>query len=176
MGKNPASGARRKPRTPLTPAQQGLAAQYIPLAQQVARPLQAHWPHLHDEFASAALFALVEAARTFDSARNVKFTTFARYRIWGALRDVQREQLPDGWRRTRVRDDAPTISSLTGVEEEQGRARAVLGIAPERPVGAELEAVELLEHWLSKLQRYTAAYRRVLGESISAPVPPARQP
>ena len=51
-----------------------------------------------DEFDSAAMLALVEAAQSFDPARNVKFATFARYRIWGALRDVQRSLIIAGWR------------------------------------------------------------------------------
>ena len=43
-----------------------------------------------DEFESAACLALVEAARSFDPTRNIRFATFARFRIRGALVDVGR--------------------------------------------------------------------------------------
>src|SRR4051794_5854259 len=99
------TGKSRDRRTPLTPTQQALAARYLPMARALAKPLKAAWPAARDEFESAACLALVEAAEAFDPSRNVKFSTFARYRIWGALRDVQRRQFlggyayaPGGWR------------------------------------------------------------------------------
>ena len=53
------------------------------MAKSLAKPLKKNWPVEGEEFESAALMALVEAAQSFDPARNVKFATFARYRIWG---------------------------------------------------------------------------------------------
>ena len=90
VDKHPASGTRRKPRTPLTQEQQGLARSYIPFAKKIAAPLRDCWPSNAEEFDSAAVTALVQAAQSFDPSRGVKFATFARYRIWGALKDMQR--------------------------------------------------------------------------------------
>jgi hypothetical protein len=92
------AGANPGERAPLTPAQQALARKYIPLARKLARPLAAWWPNDGDEYRSAALLALVEAAQSFDPSRNVKFATFARFRIWGALRDTQRRLIASGFR------------------------------------------------------------------------------
>ncbi len=72
-------------RHPLSAVQQGLAVRYLPMARALAKPLKRTWPSESDEFESAACLALVEAAQSFDETRNVKFATFARYRIWGAL-------------------------------------------------------------------------------------------
>lgn len=138
------SGTRR--RTPLTQAQQSLAQQYIPMARALARPLRRAWRNGGEDFESAALLALVEAAQSFDPSRNVKFATFARYRIWGALRDVQRGLIVNGWKSDI--ENSPTISSLAYDSEEHGR---VLSANPDQPVGHELEAIDFVEHWLRKL-------------------------
>ncbi len=92
------SASARRRRAPLTAEQQDLAVRYLPLARSLARPFKMSWPGSRDEFESAANLALIEAAGSFDPGRNVKFATFARHRIWGALRDVQRGLLPLGWR------------------------------------------------------------------------------
>lgn len=148
------AGSRR---SPLTAEQQRLAAKYLPMARALAKPLKLNWPNEGPEFESAALMALVEAAQSFDPARNVKFPTFARYRIWGALRDVQRGLITTGWR-----DDlehAPTISSLAHDAEEHGR---VFGSEPDAPVGQEFEAIDFVESWLRKLpSRHAEACRQI---------------
>jgi RNA polymerase sigma factor (sigma-70 family) len=133
-------------RVALTAEQQGLAGRYVPMAKSLAKPLKTAWPLEGEEFESAALMALVEAAQSFDPSRNVKFATFARYRIWGALRDVQRSLITAGWRGDV--EHAPTICSLTYDAEEHG---SVLNSEPDPPIGQELEAIEFVEHWLGKL-------------------------
>jgi len=144
-------------RSPLTGDQQELARKYVPMARSLAKPLKMSWPVEGEEFESAALLALVEAAQSFDPARNVKFATFARYRIWGALRDVQRGLITAGWRGDM--ENAPTVSSLSYDAEEHGR---VLGSEPDRRVGEEYEAVEFVENWLRKLpSKHAAACREI---------------
>lgn len=148
-------GAAR--RSPLTPDQQKLAERYVPMAKALARPLKAAWPAEWEEFESAALLALVEAAQSFDPSRNVKFATFAHYRIWGALRDVQRALIAPGWRSRP--EHAPAVSSLTQNAEEHGR---VLGAEPDPPVGGEFEAADFVENWLRKLPpKHAAACREI---------------
>jgi RNA polymerase sigma factor (sigma-70 family) len=136
----------RTPRPPLTAQQQGLALKYVPMAKSLAKPLKVSWPIDGEEFESAALLALVEAAQSFDPSRNVKFATFARYRIWGALRDVQRGLITTGWRSDV--ENAPTITSLTYDAEEHGR---VLNCTSDDPVGHEFEAIDYVEGFLRKL-------------------------
>lgn len=144
-------------RRPLTAAQQDLATRYIPMARRLAWPLRMAWPASRDEFESAALMALVEAAEAYDPGRNVKFSTFARMRIVGALRDVQRRVAPPGWRSDAAH--APLVGPLQRESEMHGR---VLGQEPDAPVGAASEAVEAVEAWLRKLPpRHAAACRQI---------------
>jgi RNA polymerase sigma factor (sigma-70 family) len=162
----PSDFAKPRPRTenkmgtrrvPLTSEQQGLAARYVPLAKSLAKPLKKNWPVEAEEFDSAALMALVEAAQSFDPAFNVKFATFARYRIWGALRDVQRGLITAGWRGDL--EHAPTVTSLTYDAEDHGR---VLGAVPDAPIGTEFEAVDYVESWLRKLPaKHAEACRQI---------------
>jgi RNA polymerase sigma factor (sigma-70 family) len=84
---------RRKRRTrplALTPERKALAEQYLPMALALAWPLKRGWPQHADEFDSAAWLALVQAAGVYEPDRHVKFSTFARRRIIGALKDVHR--------------------------------------------------------------------------------------
>jgi RNA polymerase sigma factor (sigma-70 family) len=144
-------------RAPLTPEQQEMALKYIPMARAIARPLRLSWPLEEEEFDSAAMLALCEAARSFDPSYNVKFATFARYRILGALRDVQRALVTAGWRLDL--ENAPSISSLTCDSEEHG---SVIGSGPDPPVGEELEAVDFVESWLRRLpSKHAAACREI---------------
>jgi RNA polymerase sigma factor (sigma-70 family) len=144
-------------RVPLTAEQQELAVKYVPMAKSLSKPLKFNWPIDGEEFDSAALLALVEAAQSFDPSRNVKFATFARYRIWGALRDVQRALITAGFRNDR--EHAPTVSSLTLEAEELG---CVLGSEADRPIGEELEAVDFVENWLRKIpSKHAAACREI---------------
>jgi RNA polymerase sigma factor (sigma-70 family) len=147
----------RSRRAPLTTDQQRMAAHYVPLARALAKPLKTSWPMERDEFYSAAMLALVEAAQSFDPERNVKFPTFARYRIWGALRDVQRRLITSGWRAEL--ENAPNLNSLTLDAEEYG---CVLGAEPDRPIGEELESNEFVEHCFSKLPaKHAEACRQI---------------
>jgi RNA polymerase sigma factor (sigma-70 family) len=110
-----------------------------------------------DELEAAAYLALVEAARSFDPARNVNFATFARFRIGGALRDCQRFRLRAGWRGHRRH--APAFQRLGSRVENHGR---VLGIQPPPPVGEELEARDAAESYLRRLPRIQAQTCRLI--------------
>jgi RNA polymerase sigma factor (sigma-70 family) len=149
---------RRRPRgaarSPLTPEQQALASRYIPLARSIALRWTLAWPKHADEFRSAAYLALVEAAESFDPARRVKFATFARYRITGALRDVQRHLIRAGL--GQVEPEArPMVRSLVDGDEEIGR---VLGLAgpDEEHVGDDVEDAE----WVEAMTRCLPARHR----------------
>jgi len=141
----------------LTDDQRGLASRYMPMARQLAQRWYSNWPAEHDELQSTAYMALVEAARTFDPSRKVGFGTYARHRIRGALRDFERVLLSVGWRRD---EKYPAMSQKLRVFDE--RQSVVIGIHPERPVGAWIEAVEAVEEWLSRLPRAHAAVCRLI--------------
>ena len=150
-------------RSPLTAAQQEMAVKYLPLARSLARPFKRCWPTHRDDFDSAACCALVETAGTFDPTRGVKFSTFLRHRVWGALRDVQRSLVALGWRCDPAH--APTITRLPHNPEGRGR---VVGADLQEPVGRDLEGSDEVEHWLRKLPApHARVCRRVYlhGES-----------
>jgi RNA polymerase sigma factor (sigma-70 family) len=144
-------------RDPLTDRQKHLAEKYLPMAKALAKPLKLNWPLECEEFESAALLALGEAAQSFDPDRNVKFATFARFRICGALRDVQRALVTAGWRGDA--DHAPLLYSLTYGSEEEG---LVVGSEPDRPVSETVDAIDFVEYWLRKLPSKHAAACREL--------------
>ena len=147
----------REGRSPLTPSQQDLALRYLPLARSMARPYKANWPGLRDDFESAACLAVVEAAEAFDPGRDVRFATFARHRIWGALRDVQRGQVALGWR-----CDARHAPMISPMPRDPDRNGYVLGLEPDGPVGEALESLDAVEAWLRKLPpRHAAACRQI---------------
>ena len=145
------------PRHPLTSDQQHLATVYLPMARALARSFKMAWPALRDEFDSAAALALVEAAESFDPSRYVRFSTFARIRIWGALLDAKRRQVPLGYRKEPRR--APCLCPMPPQPEESGR---VLTSEPDEPVGRDFEAVEQVERWLKMLpRRHALACRQI---------------
>jgi RNA polymerase sigma factor (sigma-70 family) len=78
-----------KPKS-LNAEQQRLAADYIPMARAMSKPYKIAYPRFNEEFESSALLALVDAARSYDETRGIKFATFSRFRISGALKDTLR--------------------------------------------------------------------------------------
>lgn len=149
--------SRIKPRSPLNEDQRRLASQYLPLARSLAQRIARYWPDQRDELESTAFMALVEAAQSFDPERKVGFATFARFRIRGALRDFQRLLNSAGWRGDRER--TPVFQRLGKDAEQHGQ---VIGIVPDPPVGANIEAVEAVEDWLGRLPKAHAAACRLI--------------
>lgn len=89
MGK----GRTARERTPLTPAQQALAADphSLTLAEVAAKRFARGRGGLYDDLRSAALHGLVEAAGRYDPTRGVKFSTYAQHVIRSFLLDFCRE-------------------------------------------------------------------------------------
>ena len=161
-GETPTEAAARGPRRrrrQLDPEQQDLAARHVPLARSLAKPLKEAFPKAIEEFDSAALLALVEAAQSFDPERGVKFGTFARFRILGALRDVQRMLGERGFRKDMP--NARTYRFVPGIAE----AGLLMLTSREEPQETEVDAAEQVEHWLKSLPpRHADACRKLYLE------------
>jgi RNA polymerase sigma factor (sigma-70 family) len=148
---------KRGQRKPLTAEQQELAALYVPMARSLAKPYKEAWPNEWEAFDSAAMMALVEAAESFDPGRYVRFSTFARIRIVGALLDIQRqivktERQVDGTHSSHTGGD---MTNLEGIGE-------ILNATSEPEVGAELESCDAVEAWLCKLPaQHASACREI---------------
>lgn len=85
-------------RTRSDDARNRLVEHYMPLVHRLAEIMARRlWPRVTaDELASAGYDGLIAAVSAFDPARNVKFETYCRQRIVGAIRDWQREIDPLG--------------------------------------------------------------------------------
>lgn len=147
----------RRERRPLTPERQALAARYLPLARSLARRFKDSFPDSRDEFESDACLALTEAAEAFDPGRKVKFPTFARYRISGALRDTLRRRILHGYEGTP--EEAPDLMTLHRHAEEYGR---VLAAELDPPVGEDTDAIDSVERLIRTVPpKHAAALRRI---------------
>lgn len=85
-------------RTRSTAARNRLVEEYLPLVHKLAEIMARRlWPRVSaDELASAGYDGLIAAVSSFDPGRGVKFETYCRQRIVGAIRDWQREIDPLG--------------------------------------------------------------------------------
>ena len=79
-------------------ARNRLVEHYVPLVHKLAEIIARRlWPRVSaDELASAGYDGLIAAVTSFDPRRGVKFETYCRQRIVGAIRDWQREIDPLG--------------------------------------------------------------------------------
>lgn len=79
-------------------ARNRLVENYMPLVDKLAEIISRKlWPRVTaDELASAGYDGLISAVSSFDPERGVKFETYCRQRIVGAIRDWQREIDPLG--------------------------------------------------------------------------------
>jgi len=85
-------------RSKSTAVRNTLVERFMPLVQKVAEIMARRlWPRVSiDELASAGYEGLIAAVTSFDPDRGVKFETYCRQRIVGAIRDWQREIDPLG--------------------------------------------------------------------------------
>jgi RNA polymerase sigma factor (sigma-70 family) len=151
-----AARKRRCDQQPLTEEQRALAARFLPLARSLAKPMKEIFNEWKDEFESAACLALVEAARSFDPSRNIQFSTFARFRIRGALVDVGRGLNLPGWEDNP--EEAPGLVTLTPYIEEHGQV--LIAVSPPE-VGSEFDDIDAVEHLLRKLPKKHAVVCRM---------------
>ena len=85
-----------------------------------------------EDLVSAGVVGLLEAARSFDSSKNVQFNTFARFRIHGAIMDSLRET---DWGSRRLRRKGREISDAsTRLQARLGRQPSESEIAQEMQI------------------------------------------
>lgn len=94
-----------------TPAQERLVRDHVPLVHHVVNDVRARIPkHVPAaDLESAAMFALYQAARTFDPERGVPFDAWARQRMRGALLDELRSR---DWAGRSVRADVKRVQQI----------------------------------------------------------------
>ena len=154
----------RRDRGALSPARQRLATRFVALARSLSKSYRKRWPGHAEDFDGAAMLALVEAAESYEQGHGVRFSTFARYRISGAMRSLQRSIVAS---RKPVGSDGPAILPGDFGPEAEGGGRLV-GISSEPPIGWREEIHDVVERWLRGLpERYAVACRHiyVLGRS-----------
>jgi RNA polymerase sigma factor (sigma-70 family) len=138
---------RRKGWSKLTPDQRELAESFVPLARKLAKGWKAIFRNDKPDFDSAVCMAVVEAARTYKPEFNVKFSTFARFRIQGALRTMRRDVMSN--RRPRELTNISVIGYVPGMEDQDGLMLTTRDVG----VGKEFEDTEEVKHWFNKLPR-----------------------
>jgi RNA polymerase sigma factor FliA len=84
------AGIERTPR--LTAAQDELVVEHLPLVRFIARRIHGRLPQqvLLEELFSAGVVGLMDAGRKFDPLKETKFSTYAQFRIRGAILDYLR--------------------------------------------------------------------------------------
>lgn len=108
-----------------------LVEHYMPIVTKLAEIMSRRlWPRVSsDELASAGFDGLIAAVGAFDPERGVKFETYCRQRIVGAIRDWQREIDPLG-RSGRSFERAMTAADGR-FQAENGRAPTSTELADE---------------------------------------------
>jgi RNA polymerase sigma factor (sigma-70 family) len=132
-----------------------MAARYVPMARGIATRFGRKWPRLADEFESAAMMALVESASRYDESKNVKYSTYARRRITGAMSDVMRIAM------------SPARMHVASLVESQEVYGVVLNATPDPPVGHEAEHAEAIRDMARKLpKRHGAVFAMVHADGL----------
>ena len=80
-------GIEQAPR--LTAAQDELVVEHLPLVRLIARRIHERLPQhvLVEDLYSAGVVGLIDASRKFDPSKDAKFSTYAQFRIRGAILD-----------------------------------------------------------------------------------------
>lgn len=109
-----------------------LLQEYLPLIQRLARRLVSRLPDSIeiDDLVNSGVIGLLDAVSKFDSERQIKFKTYAEFRIRGAMLDDLRSQ---DWASRSLRNDSNLLeSAYASLEHKFGRP------AEESEVAAEL--------------------------------------
>jgi RNA polymerase sigma factor (sigma-70 family) len=134
------------------------------LVKGIARTLQRRVPAsvAFDDLTSAGMIGLIQAVDRFDQTRGLKFRTYARHRIWGAMLDFLRKEDPlSRTERHRVRASAPALTA-TGY----GTPPATVGLdqVPERYLASEAQPAFMVHSEVREARRCLSPREdRVIG-------------
>lgn len=144
-------------RSPLSADQQLMASQHLSIARVLARQHSKRCGLDADELEGTASLALVEAAQTYNPARGIRFGTYARHRIDGAIRDSIRVMLTE--RRASEKKD---------FEDDEYPTRTRMGRFRFEDRDRDfVDAVDTVENWLKKLPpQHAAACRQIYVEGL----------
>ena len=123
-----------------SPTPCALAVAYLPMARRFAARRARRYPHLREEFESAACLELWRSARRFDPGRGVQFGTYLYRCLAGVISNVLRDSRPKGFRR-RGRDVTPP--------EFSSDVEGLFSSSP--PVGWELDEADWFDAILALL-------------------------
>jgi RNA polymerase sigma factor (sigma-70 family) len=158
-----------KPPQKLNAKRAKLAADYMPLAKNLAKLRAAKLQFLRDELIGEAILALCIAAATWKPKLCPKFGTWAAYKIQWALLDVLRGELPMGFRSARFsRDSAPATYcvDMGRIEKRRGEALVQPGRVPWQLVG--LDQVDAVEAAIARVPAHSRALmRRIYVDGMS---------
>lgn len=148
------------------PADREFFATHEPLVRKLAARVRAELDLAidFDDLVSYGMSGLVEARRRFDPSRGVRFTTYAHYRIRGAILDGVRQmaRLP-----RRAHELRKAAEALDAAAERAAAERAARTAKPD--IGATLASIDDI------LGQYSASYViSALGQAQRAPVSPDR--
>jgi RNA polymerase sigma factor for flagellar operon FliA len=98
---------------------------YAPLVKNIVERFAMKLPdHIDKEdLINVGIIGLISALERFDKGRNVKFETYARFRIRGAILDELRSR--DNLSRSARNKDAKLVNALTSLQKELGRQPTV---------------------------------------------------
>ncbi len=153
----------RPKRVELTDEQRDLTERYLALAMSLAKTIKLKWSEHREDIDAAARLALVEAAQAFNPRRGVKFPTFARFRIIGAIRDLERHLLNKGYPR-----QLPNVARAFHYVPGDDEGGMLMLMSREVGVGADVESADEVEHWLAALPpRHAQACRELYVAGLS---------
>lgn len=94
---------------------------YVPLVKNVVDRFAMRLPdHIEkDDLINVGIIGLISALQRFDKGRNVKFETYAIFRIRGAILDELRSR--DNLSRSARKKDAKLTNALTALQKQLGR-------------------------------------------------------
>ena len=101
---------------------QAIVLQQMPQVKYIARRIHEHLPqHVpFEDLVNAGIVGLIDALNKFDSEKNVKFASYAKFRIRGAILDSLREM---DWSPRDLRRKSRQIDSvMQKLQTEMGRA------------------------------------------------------
>lgn len=168
------------------PARNALVIHYLPLVRQVADRMRAGLPlrvDVRDLYAEGHI-GLIEAVERFQASRDVKFETFAQWRIKGAIRDYLRRQ---DWLSRSLRDQLKAVErAVVVLEHRLGRTPLDSEIATHLnaenvdPPWSSARVRETLTHYatshigsLQDLSPHQASHSAPIGEAANGAPSPA---